>query len=133
VAGYILCFDFTIEHIKVELNSLPDFLTREFLQEKNGSKTASNEDYGQPFDQIKERKLPIIPVPAKPLSLRPMTMSQVVKAASSSSPSKSSLITTNIKFILLQPSDLYSTQPLKEQFSYYEKIKPQQNISLEKR
>ncbi|KAL4343202.1 hypothetical protein AHAS_Ahas11G0054800 [Arachis hypogaea] len=34
------CFDFTIEHIKGELNSLPDFLTRGFLQEKNGSKTS---------------------------------------------------------------------------------------------
>ncbi|KAL4299324.1 hypothetical protein AHAS_Ahas17G0089500 [Arachis hypogaea] len=32
------CFDFTIEHIKGELNSLPDFFIREFLQEKNGSK-----------------------------------------------------------------------------------------------
>ncbi|QHO42900.1 Polyprotein [Arachis hypogaea] len=39
-------------------------------------KPASSEDYGQPFDQVKETKLPIIPVPAKPLSLRPMTMSQ---------------------------------------------------------
>jgi len=26
------CFDFEIEHIKGEKNSLPDFLTREFLQ-----------------------------------------------------------------------------------------------------
>jgi len=26
------CFDFEIEHIKGERNSLPDFLTREFLQ-----------------------------------------------------------------------------------------------------
>ena len=28
------CFDFDIEHIKGEKNSLPDFLTREFLQGK---------------------------------------------------------------------------------------------------
>ena len=34
------CFDFTIEHIKGELNSLPDFLTREFLQGKNGAKSS---------------------------------------------------------------------------------------------
>jgi hypothetical protein len=26
------CFDFDIEHIKGEINSLPDFLSREFLQ-----------------------------------------------------------------------------------------------------
>jgi len=28
------CFDFEIEHIKGKENSLPDALTREFLQEK---------------------------------------------------------------------------------------------------
>ena len=31
------CFDFDIEHIKGSLNTLPDFLTREFLQGGNGS------------------------------------------------------------------------------------------------
>ncbi|KAL4349717.1 hypothetical protein AHAS_Ahas10G0069900 [Arachis hypogaea] len=34
------CFDFTIEHIKGELNSLRDFLTRKFLQENNGPETS---------------------------------------------------------------------------------------------
>ncbi|KAL4321757.1 hypothetical protein AHAS_Ahas14G0142400 [Arachis hypogaea] len=95
-------------------------------------KPASSEDYGQPFDQIKETKLPITLVPAKPLSLRPMTMSQVVKASSSSLPSKSSLITTNNKFTLLQPSDRYNTQPLKEQFPYYEKPYPIKILTIEK-
>ncbi|KAL4365725.1 hypothetical protein AHAS_Ahas07G0134800 [Arachis hypogaea] len=61
-----------------------------------------------------------------------MTMSQVVKASSSSLPSKSSLITTNNKFTLLQPSDLYSTQPLKEQFSYYEKSNPIRILAIKK-
>jgi hypothetical protein len=32
------CFDFDIEHIKGEKNSLPDFLTREFLQGKHEQK-----------------------------------------------------------------------------------------------
>ena len=31
------CFDFDIEHIKGSSNTLPDFLTREFLQGDNGS------------------------------------------------------------------------------------------------
>ena len=60
-------------------------------------------------------------------------MSQVVKAApSSSSPSKSPLITTDNKFTLLQPSDLYNTQPLKEQFPYYEKSNPIKILTIEK-
>lgn len=32
MASFTFLFDFDIEHIKVEKNSLPDFRTREFLQ-----------------------------------------------------------------------------------------------------
>ncbi|KAL4374053.1 hypothetical protein AHAS_Ahas05G0143300 [Arachis hypogaea] len=124
--------------IRTDCKAAPNVLENDvknlnFCRERMEQKPASSDDYGQPFDQVKETKLPIIPVPAKPLSLRPMTMSQVVKASSSSSlPSKSPSITTNNKFTLLQPSDLYNIQPLKEQFPYYEKPNPIKILTIEK-
>jgi hypothetical protein len=37
--SFLSCFDFEIEHIEEIINSLLDFLTREFLQGKNERET----------------------------------------------------------------------------------------------
>ena len=34
MASNFICFDFDIEFIKGDKNSIPDFLTREFLQDR---------------------------------------------------------------------------------------------------
>jgi len=43
MASNFICFDFEIEFIKGEHNSLPDFLTREFLQGKSDTNLSVQE------------------------------------------------------------------------------------------